>query len=367
MTRPGRATRGLVVACLAALLLGACAAPAPRRLHFGVDEAPEGPRLMWPQPPEVPRYLYAGELVGEANFRVIGEAPESRLTQAWRWLAGITGESSRPVVLQRPQTGSVDARGRILVADTSRQAVFVFDPVAGALQVWDQAQPGRRFVNPVAVAPVPGGGALVTDATLGVVARLSAAGDPIGHFGAGGLQRPTGLAIDPRDGRVFVADTQAHDIKVFDGAGRWLATWGRRGEAPGEFNYPTHLAWAAGELYVTDTMNHRVQVLDGQTGQARRRVGERGLAVGNLVRPKGVSVDSQGNVYIVESYYDHLLVFDKLGRFLMGIGGVGQGSGRFYLPSGVWTDARDRVFVADTFNGRITIFQFLGGGADGEL
>ena len=113
MTRPGRATRGLVVACLAALLLGACAAPAPRRLHFGVDEAPEGPRLMWPQPPEVPRYLYAGELVGEANFRVIGEAPESRLTQAWRWLAGITGESSRPVVLENlaHQVLAVDPAG----------------------------------------------------------------------------------------------------------------------------------------------------------------------------------------------------------------------------------------------------------------
>jgi DNA-binding beta-propeller fold protein YncE len=153
---------------------------------------------------------------------------------------------------------------------------------------------------------------------------------------------------------------------VLDLAGNLKRVLGRRGEGEGEFNYPTHLAFAEGELYVTDTMNSRIQVLDGASGSMRRSFGTRGLYVGNLVRPKGIALDSERNVYVVESYYDHLLVFDRHGRFLMGIGGLGAESGKFYLPAGVWTDHLNRVFVADMFNGRVVLFQHLGGGADGE-
>jgi len=97
-----------------------------------------------------------------------------------------------------------------------------------------------------------------------------------------------------------------------------------------------------------------------------RNIGARGLTVGSLVRPKGVAVDSEGNVYVVESYYDHLLVFNRRGEFLMPIGGVGQETGKFYLPAGVWVDGRNRVFVADMFNGRVMVFQFLGGEAESQ-
>jgi DNA-binding beta-propeller fold protein YncE len=179
-------------------------------------------------------------------------------------------------------------------------------------------------------------------------------------IGRGLLKRPTGLARDPARGRIYVADTYAHDIKVFSDGGELLDVIGGRGEGEGEFNYPTHLAFANDELYVTDTMNNRIQVLAADGG--RRRLGQRGLYIGNLVRPKGVSVDSEGNVYVVESYFDSLLIFAPNGDFLMPIGGTGTATGRFYLPSGVWVDAKNRVHVADMFNGRIVLFQFLGGG-----
>ena len=105
-----------------------------------------------------------------------------------------------------------------------------------------------------------------------------------------------------------------------------------------------------------------MQVFAGDTLQPARRFGQRGLYLGNLVRPKGVSVDAEGNVYVVESYHDSLLVFSRGGEFLLPIGGTGTATGRFYLPSGVWVDARNRVHVADMFNGRVVLFQFLGGG-----
>ena len=346
---------------VAAALLAGCADTGPVRgtLRYGLDDAPEGKRLLWPAAPEVPRFLYAGTLTGEPNFRQPGT--ESGWRRFGRWVAGLDGAGVPPVVLQRPAMLTGDEAGRLFVSDSSRQAVFVFDEPGGALAVWDRADATRNFVAPSGLAAA-GGRLYVADAELGAVFVLGADGTPERSLGTGLLQRPTGLARDAASGALFVADTYAHDIKVFADDGRLLRTLGRRGEGEGEFNFPTHLAFAAGELYVTDTMNNRVQVLDPASGQPRRRLGTRGLYVGNLVRPKGVGVDAEGNVYVVESYYDSLLVFARDGEFLLPIGGTGTATGRFYLPAGLWIDGRNRVHVADMFNGRVVLFQFLGDG-----
>ena len=346
---------------LAATLITGCATERGV-LNFGIiASSPEVKRMMWPpmQDAEVSRYIFAGELTGEENFRAPQEK-KTRTSAFLHWLAGLLDIEEAPVILQRPQSGVVDKDGRIFVTDTSRQAVFVFDPQEGRLLLWEGVAT-TRFVAPTGIALGKAGEVYVADSELGFVARLNSKGEGISVIGMGELRRPVGLAFDTVTQRLYVADTQDHDIKVFDEEGRLLHTLGRRGEKPGEFNYPTYIVLAKDELYVADTMNARVQVLDAETGNPRRVIGERGINVGNLVRPKGVSVDSEGNVYIVESYYDHLLVFNNKGEFLMPIGGTGQEAGNFYLPSGVWIDESDRVFVADVFNGRVSLFQFLGG------
>jgi DNA-binding beta-propeller fold protein YncE len=350
--------RGVLSAMAAGALLAGCASE-PRVMQLETTDADQGRVFPPPQTQEVPRYRYQGQLVGETNFRA-AKGDRSAARRLFAWVAGLSEHPEQPVVLQRPQSGVVDAAGRVLVTDVSRNAVFVFDETAGQLDVWERATPTQRFAAPIAIANGRDGQFLVTDAELGRVFRLGPDGAPLGDFGAGVLQRPTGIARDAKRGRVYVADTHAHDIKVFDDEGRLLATWGRRGAEAGELNYPTHLTLSNGMLVVCDSLNARVQLFDGE-GRAALRFGERGLYVGNLVRPKGVAADDEGNLYVVESMHDTLLVFDREGRPLMSLGGTGQDAGRFYLPAGVWVDARNRVFVADMFNGRVAVFQFLGG------
>ena len=358
------ARRWAAVAVLAAtVLLSACSsAPGVRgRLHLGLDDAPEGRQLLWPAAPEVPRFLYTGTLVGQPNFRpepVAGGV----LQRLGRAIAGLDEGAEAPLVLQRPAVVLGDEHGRLFVSDAARGGVFVFDEAAGELLLWTQAGAGRALVSPAGLALAPQGGLYVADAELGVVLRLDATGQPEGELGRGLLTRPTGLARDAQQGLLYVADTYAHDVKVFNDSGALVNVIGRRGSGEGEFNYPTHLAHAQGELYVTDTLNHRIQVFAADGQVLARKFGQRGLVLGNLVRPKGVAVDGEGNVYVVESYYDSLLVFSSRGEFLLPIGGTGTATGRFYLPAGVWVDAKNRVHVADMFNGRIVLFQFLGGG-----
>lgn len=353
----GRVASRVLLALL--LCVGGCA-EVKYVMHLDPDYRTAKAAPLWPPAPQTPRFRYVGQLLGEENF--VSDAANTRNAgiKLFNWLVGLFDGGEEKVTLKRPQSGTVDAQGRIFVTDISQHAIFVFDQVAGRLLVWTQAQEYVNFVTPIGIAVGRNEQILVADAELGRVFRLDRDGKPLGSFGEGSLKRPTGLVRDARRGRIYVADTHAHDVKVFDDDGQLLEVIGRRGEADGELNFPTHLAFGGGRLYVADSMNARVQVFDEQ-GRGAGAVGRRGLFVGNLTRPKGVAVDASGNLYVVESFYDNLLVFDRAGNFLMPIGGTGKDVGKFYLPAGVWSDPLGRIYVADMFNGRIVMFQFLGG------
>ena len=351
--------------CLAACaLLAGCAAQDARLLRIGDSASDQRAGILWPVPPEIPRYRYQGQLLGEANYQSGGQ-PGSTWISVLSAIAGLDSGHTDPQSLQRPQSGAIDAQGWIFVTDISRGAVAVFKP-KGGIEFWENAKGLRRFSAPVGVAASSDGLVWVADAEHAEIFVLNTLGEPLRSFGAGVLRRPTGIALDQSRRRVYVADTHAHDIKVFDWDGQLLRTLGQRGEAEGEFHFPTQLHFARDDLYVADTLNNRVQVFAHDATRPRLVIGSRGVMVGQFVRPKGVTSDSQGNIYVIESYFDHLLVFDSKGRFLLPIGGLGKEVGQFYLPSGVWSDSNNRIFVADMFNGRVAVFQFLGGGAEGE-
>ena len=363
INRNSGALLGMVL--LAMLLSGCATNQTPAVLDFSIGTSAKDKKMTWPpstgaQGEDKPRYQYIGQLTGEENFR----KPEEKgagFGRAFRWLIGLIIGDDIPNILQRPQSGVVDESGRILITDTSRQAVFVFDQHAGKLDIWEYSTGLKHFISPSGIATDMAGEYYVADAELGIVTRLDRNGNSKGSIGQGELKRPVGLAFDTKTRQLYVSDVRTHDIKVFTPEGKLLRTLGRRGKGEGEFNFPTYISLSKGEIYVTDTMNARVQVLDAETGKMKQIIGSRGLNVGNLVRPKGVSVDSEGNVYVIESFYDYLLVYNKQAEFLIPIGGTGKDVGKFYLPSGVWIDSNNRVFVADMFNGRVSLFQFLGG------
>lgn len=316
---------------------------------------------IWPQPPDKPRYRYIGQLTGDGNFELVKEAGVGKAVGRFmRALVGLDSVAAQRNTLIRPQCGVVDSAGRILVTDVGRASIFVFDPNKGKLDIWQEADDKFNFQSPVGIAQAKNGDILVADSTLKRVIRLDKNGKPKGIIGFEDLERPTGLAVDPATGRIFVADTVENNIKVYDENGKLIQIIGQLGTKDGEFNSPTHIAYENNNLYVTDTFNARIQIFDSQ-GNFVRSIGKRGPFIGNLVRPKGVTADSEGNVYIIESFNDYLLIFDKNGRFLLPIGGTGAGIGQFYLPAGIWSDHQGRIYIADMYNGRVAIFQSLQG------
>jgi sugar lactone lactonase YvrE len=72
---------------------------------------------------------------------------------------------------------------------------------------------------------------------------------------------PSAIAADAA-GNLYVLDTGNHRVQKFGPGGKHLATFGRQGQGPGEFYYPAWLAVdAEGFLYVSDPNNQRIQVL----------------------------------------------------------------------------------------------------------
>jgi DNA-binding beta-propeller fold protein YncE len=314
---------------------------------------------LWPSPPEIPRFAYIGDLMGEQNFAYLQKG-NGGFVGFLKTIAGVDKtRMEERLLLQRPQSGAVGQDGKIYVTDVSRQAIFVFDEPAGKLELWDHLGNGETLQSPIGIA-VTGTHIYVADSEQGKVFKLGLDGQFVSSFGEETLLRPTGLALNADESEIFVADTEAQCIRVFDPAGNLIRTIGSHGSDSGEFNRPTFLAYSSGKLVVSDSMNARVQIIDEES-KINLSIGERGLYIGNMTRPKGVAVDDQGNLYVAESYFDYLLVYNSEGEFLLPIGGTGRGPGEFYQPAGIWVDSYNRIFVADMFNGRIAIFQYLDG------
>ncbi len=152
---------------------------------------------------------------------------------------------------------------------------------------------------------------------------------------------------------------------------------GAVGTEPGQFNHPRGVARGpAGNLFVADSDNHRVQVFgpDGvlvrqwgsrcqlETGQGCLDTdGDGPLADGDgqCQEPWGIAVDDQGTVYVADTWNHRIQVFDSDGTFLTkwGTYGLTTDAGQLlYGPRDVAVDTLGRVLVTDTGNKRVLVY-----------
>ena len=78
---------------IAVLLLAGCAT-APTEMHYFPEGRVPEQALVWPGPPAAARLSYAGELIGEDNFRSVEGTEDGAAVRVLRWIAGITGANA---------------------------------------------------------------------------------------------------------------------------------------------------------------------------------------------------------------------------------------------------------------------------------
>jgi len=225
-------------------------------------------------------------------------SPDGEFETLWRMPISDAG---------KPTGLTVDAAGRVLVADTHYHRVLIFDREGRELGRFGSygEQPGQ-FIYPTDVAvdrdgyvyvSEYGGNDRITKFTPDFKPVLTMGGPGSGEAS---LLRPQAMAFDAQ-GILYVADACHHRICRFDTDGTFLGSFGRAGRQPGQFRYPYDLAFCPdGTLMVCEFGNARVQHFDRQ-GRLLGTWGMPGHDPGELAYPWGVAVGPNGHMYVLDS------------------------------------------------------------------
>lgn len=171
-------------------------------------------------------------------------------------------------------------------------------------------------------------------------------------MGTSGLARmsgPTDVAIAP-DGLIYVSDDARGAIFVYSAEEKHIASFGWP-----DFR-PTGIAVHGDELYACDFVSQQVQVMDRRTGERLRAIGEKGDQDGQFVRPLGIDIDRDGNVYVTDVIRCRVQKFSATGELLGAFGGVGDVLGAFVRPKHLAVDRAGIVYVVDAGFANIQMF-----------
>lgn len=143
------------------------------------------------------------------------------------------------------------------------------------------------------------------------------------------------------------------DQRPADGPAGVLRVFGGTGLGPGEFSYPRAAALGPdGRLYVIDKAA-RVQVFDADGAFVRAWR----MPAWDAGKPTGLTVDARSRVFVADTHYFRVIVYDSEGRESARFGSQGEGPGQFILPTDVAVDAEGCIFVAEySGNDRISKF-----------
>jgi sugar lactone lactonase YvrE len=303
---------------------------------------------------------------------------------------------------------ALDAAGNLFIADTENQrirkvtaATGVITTVAGSGRWGDSGDGGpaalaafRRLFD---VAVDPSGNLFIPDtensrirkvtATTGRIETLAGSGDE-GFSGDGGaataarFDHPYGIALDSA-GNLYIADTENQRIRKVTAATGVITTVAGNGKygfsgdggpaTAAMLAEPDAVAVdAVGNLYIVDTDNNRIRRVAAATGVITTVAGngdgdfygDGGPATSAaLWSPRGVALDSGGNLYIADTYNNRIRRVAAATGVITTVAGNGfntysgdngpAGSASLNIPSRVAIDAAGNLIVVDWGNERI--------------
>jgi DNA-binding beta-propeller fold protein YncE len=256
---------------------------------------------------------------------------------------------------------AIDSQDRVYVFNRSEHPMMVFDRQGNFLTSWGEG----IFKRPHGITPGPDdtlycaddGDHTVRKCTLDgrVLMTLGKPGQPAPLQSGRPFNRPTKVAMDPKNGGFYVSDGYGNSrVHKYSPDGKLLFSWGEAGTDPGQFNIVHSVCTDRdGYVYVTDRENHRLQVFDSkgkyvtQWNNMHRACGlhisdgeQQLVYIGELATALAINKD-------VPNIGPRVSIYTLEGELLVRLGDRNPGSflNRFWSPHGIVVDSRGDIYT----------------------
>ena len=264
--------------------------------------------------------------------------------------------------------------GYVFVTDTVNQRIERFDLDGSNAFDWgvkgtQETLADFNWAQGVGVDPVSGN-VWIANTRNNVIDEFSPSGSgPLRDVPTGGrtntvLDWPMDVTFSPT-GTMYIADTVGSDIQAYSvpatGAPTRLWKVGTHGIGTNQFNNPYSLVYDSNgnRLLVTDSFSSRIVSLNATTGAWNGVLPIAvGAAAGDVSGPKGITLDSAGNIWIADTRNNRVEEFTSTGAFtgqIMGSYGL-TGDYSFNAPQGLAFGPTGLLYVTDVENNRIQVY-----------
>ena len=306
----------------------------------------------------------------EGDSSVVPEEPESEndtSSSKPAYLIGPKSSQPRKIIsdIKEASGVAVGTNGEVVVGSWKDHKVFVFDSKSDyklIAEVGGGGDEDGKFQYPSGVAITPDNHILVS--SYHKLQWFTMDGKLVHSTGSYGSQtsefdNPSAVAIG-RDGRIYILDSNNKRVQVLNGDATYHSSFGfphLTDEDEDEEDPPSALAISSeGNLYFPDSGKNCVHVFSS-SGEPLFKFGKSGswMERGVLLTPMAIAMDADDNVFVASIFM--VSIFDKSGSFIRAFGGYGDDPGQFNFIKGLHIDQHGWLYVSEYNNNRVQIFE----------